>query len=139
MPAVTHTVPVHRVRTAAQPRENSRGSPWYAACCLSSVMERAFVLFPMVSAAAGSLLDGLGGAVWSAHSSGTASRGWALRDALTMRYDRYGWHGHMRRRSDLAGSIRVGSGSTSARRSLPAAWRSARNGRATTVVRAVGK
>jgi hypothetical protein len=65
MPAVTHTVPVHRVRTAAQPRENSRGSPWYAACCLSSVMERAFVLFPMVSAATGSLLDGLGGAVSS--------------------------------------------------------------------------
>ena len=34
LPAVTHAVPVHRVRIASQLRENSWGPPWYAACSL---------------------------------------------------------------------------------------------------------
>ena len=34
LPSVTHAVPVHRVRSASQLRENSWGSPWYAACSL---------------------------------------------------------------------------------------------------------
>ncbi len=59
MPAVTHTVPVHRVRTAWQLCANVPDSPWYTSCPISSVMERALGLFPVVSAAAGYLLDGV--------------------------------------------------------------------------------
>jgi len=50
------------MRTASQRRENSQGSPWYAACSLYVVMERALLLFPVLSAAAGYLLDGVAGA-----------------------------------------------------------------------------
>ena len=34
MATLGRTVPAHRVRTASQLRENSWGSPWYAACSL---------------------------------------------------------------------------------------------------------
>ncbi len=37
-------------------------SPWYAACLFSLAMERAVVLFPVLGAATGYLLDGLVGA-----------------------------------------------------------------------------
>jgi hypothetical protein len=47
------------MRTASQLRENSQGTPWYAACSLYVVMERALLLFPVLSAAAGYLLDGV--------------------------------------------------------------------------------
>jgi len=39
-------------------RDNSRASMWYAACPLRCLMEWAVVLFPVLSAAAGYLLDG---------------------------------------------------------------------------------
>src|SRR5260370_23287738 len=34
VPALGRAVPAHRMRTASQLRENSQGSPWYAACSI---------------------------------------------------------------------------------------------------------
>jgi hypothetical protein len=50
------------MRIAWQLRENSQGSPWYAACSIWAVIERALLLFPVLSAAPGYLLDGVAGA-----------------------------------------------------------------------------
>ena len=44
---------------ASEVRANSRASMWYAPCPLRSLMEWAVVLFPVLSAAAGYLLDGV--------------------------------------------------------------------------------
>src|SRR5260370_34089995 len=41
VPALGRAVPAHRMRTASQLRENSQGSPWYAACSIWAVMESA--------------------------------------------------------------------------------------------------
>ena len=40
MPVLGRAVPAHRMRTASQLRENSQGSPWYAACFIWAVTER---------------------------------------------------------------------------------------------------
>jgi hypothetical protein len=44
---------------ASEVRDNARASMWYAPCPLRSLMEWAVVLFPVLSAAAGYLLDGV--------------------------------------------------------------------------------
>src|SRR6202022_2304950 len=38
VPALGRAVPAHRMRAASQLRENSQGSPWYAACSIWAVM-----------------------------------------------------------------------------------------------------
>jgi hypothetical protein len=48
VPALGRAVPAHRMRTASQLRENSQGSPWYAACSIWAVMEWAVLLFPVL-------------------------------------------------------------------------------------------